>query len=306
MNLQNPVASDDVLEHADWLEGVALKSSAGTASLEDLVSVLRQNGSVDGLGDDQEISDDRGSVTSQGIANDAFAELQKRAVACGDNYPFDLAQGLLTIRKNAEDSVYVLLSLLSSDAPTSGHKGTATLFEHICTDAACAYFGGTDTGVNKLRFGAPRKSPLVKFHSAVDDLCVQIGEGGGCSDTTLIHHGDGGLDVVAWKDFPDKKVGKLIAFGQCAGGNAWRIKADELDGTKFIRKWIRNPFTVEPIRMFFVPRWIGVDFWRETGIDGGIVFDRGRITSLVPSSVDAIGGNWVSTAKNLLRKFRRT
>jgi len=118
--------------------------------------------------------------------------------------------------------------------------------------------------------------------------------------------GDAGLDVVAWKHFPDRKSGKLIAFGQCAGGaTAWEVKASELDGAKFAKKWLREGFAVDPIRMFFVPRWIDPENWRDTGVEGGIVFDRGRITAFASNGDAELQADCETTARTLLTKLRR-
>ena len=34
---------------------------------------------------------------------------------------------------------------------------------------------------------------------------------------------DGGIDVIAWKDFPDKLPGKLYLLGQCASAGIGEI-----------------------------------------------------------------------------------
>ena len=301
-----PTASDGAREHADWLEAAALLSREGCVSMEMLVSIIRRGGTVDAFESEVEDYGDRGSEVSQRIGNDAFAELQARATACNGRYPFAVTQGLLSVNEEAERSIYVLLLLLSGCAPTSGHKGTATLFERICTDAAREYLGGALLGVNALRFGAPRHKPQVKLHEAIDHLCRELGEGGGCAhEAKARHKGDAGLDVVAWKHFPDKKVGKLIAFGQCAGGStAWDLKVNELDGAKFAKKWLREAFAVDPIRMFFLPRWVDSENWRDTGVDAGIVFDRGRIAAFSATRDAKLVGDCEQITKKLLKDFR--
>jgi hypothetical protein len=312
VNFPNPAASDDVVRHADWLEAQALASAEGRASLEDLVGEIRRGGSVDALGEEDEEGDeerdDRGSSTSQRIAHDAFAEIQNRALFCRDRYPFAVSQGLLTLKNEPQKKVYTLLLLMSAKAPTAGHQGTSALFERICSDAAEQYLGGSAKGAKAMRFGTPRRQPIRMFRDAVDHLCTELGEGGGSPEkkrrSERDHSGDGGLDVVAWKHFPDRRAGKLIAFGQCAAGESgWDSKLDELDGIKFVKKFMREPLTVDPIRFFFVPRYIERRRWRNASIDGGIVFDRGRIAALMTRRDDDLMEDCEKTAKRLLKEL---
>ena len=300
-----PTASGSVTEHADWLEMAALKSPDRSISMEALVGVVRRGGSVDGIADGDHT--DRGSEISQQIADDAFLEIENRKAACNGSYPFSVSGRALSVRDGAENSMYTLMLLLSSVAPTSGHTGTAVLFERICTHAAREYFGGATSGVEAWRFGSPRKSPHVTLNQAIDHICKELAEGGGCADRKKgkRNKGDGGLDIVAWKAFPDKKVGKLIAFGQCAGGKTdWEVKASELDGVKFAKKWFREPFAVDPLRVFFIPRWVDSGDWRDIGIDAGIVFDRGRIAAYANQVDTALITDCNRVSIGLLKELR--
>jgi hypothetical protein len=214
-------------------------------------------------------------------------------------------QGLLRVKE--KDAPYNLLLLLSFTNPTSGHGGTAVLFERLCTLAAHNYFGGEENNAEAIRFGAPRKTPFAKFSQAIDNLCGQLGEGMGCKDPALASDtGDRGLDIVAWKHFPDRKPGKLVAFGQCSSGSGdWTKKLNELDGTKFSKKWLQEQLLVPPIRFFFVPRRISNDHWRLVGIDAGIVFDRCRIASCLPELDAVLKRDCANAAKKLATELRK-
>lgn len=275
-----PVASDTTEELADWLELQAVCSVEKLASLESLVRLLRRAGTTDAL---VGLGGDRGSTESQRVGEDAFSEIGSRVSACGANgdYPFEVEQGLIRLKPKMETGVYVFLLLLSQTQPTAGHNGTAALFEHICRHAAHQYLGGANNSAVAVRFGSPRRQPLARFNKAIDDLCLQIGEGGGCRQTKIMDHtGDDGLDIVAWRNFPDLREGKLIAFGQCAGGKGtWEDKLAEMDGRKFASKWFRDQLTIDPVRLFFLPRRVPQEAWHNAGIDGGILFDRCRIVA---------------------------
>lgn len=283
MKQKLPLASDSAETLADWLELEALRSANKSASLETLVQTLRRGGSVDALEEDTDDGDtrtDRGSEKSQQVAADAFSELEGRVIASAGQYPFQVEQGLIRLPDPQQAIPYVALLMLSMVPPSTGHKGTAALFEHLCTHAAHTFLGGVANNAGALRFGAPRRKPHTKFCDAIDHLCVQLAEGGGCKVATATHTGDDGLDIVAWKHFADKKPGKLVAFGQCAGGTTdWDGKLNELDGRKFATKWFRAPLVVDPLRFFFVPRRVANDDWFNASVDGGILFDRCRIAA---------------------------
>lgn len=285
------------------MELEAIRSSARTISLESLVRVIRRSGTTDAVDDGRS---DAGSEISQDVGQDAFAEAEARAVECGpdDGYPFEIGQGFLRLRKGWKSSPYILLLLLSQTEPTTGHQGTAVLFERLCAHAAQRFLGGDDNRVVAYRFGSPRKPPHSKLSQAIDKLCVDLSEGGGCRNPTMASHtGDDGLDIVAWRPFSDRKIGKLVAFGQCATGEGFSNKLNDLDGRKFAQKWFRDPLPVDPVRLFFLPRRIPNQEWEGSSIAGGIVFDRCRIVSCLGDLNAELASDCKVTAKYLLQEL---
>jgi hypothetical protein len=300
MKPPTPVASDPSEILADWIEFDAVLSTEGQSSAENLVRLLRRSGSVDAISGPR---GDQGSALSQTIVEDAFVEIENRSKACGNGYPFAIEQGLLRLVQQPTQSPYVLLLLMSVAVPTPGHRGTAVLFERICSEAALGYLGGVSNGAESIRFGAPRKVPLAKLSQALDDLCARMSEGAGCKfPDKAKHSGDEGLDIVAWRKFPDLKAGQLIAFGQCAGGGGnWQKKLAELDGRKFAQKWFREMFVVDPVRLFFLPRRIPPTDWMHSGIDGGILFDRCRIIACLPNLSLSLASDCAAATGRLLQ-----
>lgn len=298
-----PAASDPTESLADWMEIEALRSQERQTSVAKLTKLIRRTGSTDAivgpLGD-------AGSVASQSVAQEAFAEIENRKKACGPSrYPFDVENGFLKVQPSPEDSPYIWLLLMSVVPPTAGHNGTAALFERLCTRATLGYLGGTANGVTAIRFGSPRRPPLAKLSQAIDDLCKSLREGGRCrSPEKAKHTGDEGLDIVAWRHFPDAKEGKLIAFGQCAAGLVgWQSKLAEMDARAFMKKWLFGTLVVDPVRLFFVPRRIPADDWEHAGIDGGVLFDRCRIVACLNEPDDQLTQQCVALAKALLKRL---
>jgi hypothetical protein len=303
--IQTPSASDATEHLADWMELEARRSADKQTSIASLVKLFRRTGSVDAF---TTASGDAGSQLTQSIAQDAFIEIENRQRACGaDKYPFDVKNGLLRLCAKPEQSPYVLLLLMSFLKPTSGHEGTSVLFEEICALAALGYLGGKANQVTAVRFGSPRKVPLAKLSQAVDNLCLSLGEGGGCSlPNKAKHTGDEGLDIVAWRHFPDAKEGKLIAFGQCAAGTGdWQAKLSEMDANAFMRKWMRTTLIVAPVRLFFIPRRIPIADWQHAGIDAGILFDRCRIVACLSEADIRLQKHCRNTTKGMLSKLKR-
>lgn len=315
-----PVASANHEELADWLELEAVLSADHSSSTEDLVGILRRTSSVDAIEDPDDDSDDGdpGSEQAQAVASSAFSLLEARQLACGGpaNYPFDISGGRLTLRATPESSHYIFMLLLTAVGPTVGPKRIkpAKTFEELCTRAAEGYLGGPTNRAQAFRFGAPRKRPLGKLSQAVDHLCLLLNEGGGCkAPEEADHTGDAQLDIVAWREFPDKDAGKIIAFGQCAAGTTdVGDKMSELNAWAFSMKWFRDPLAVQPVRLFFVPWDYGArrktTRYRHNVIDAGVVFDRCRIIAceslLAPLPVTVEQSKWTTYVLEVMREGR--
>jgi hypothetical protein len=87
---------------------------------------------------------------------------------------------------------------------------------------------------------------------------------------------DMGLDVVAWKHFPDQRRGKVVVFGQCATGENWREKLGEPDLTHW-RRYIA--WHVQPLRVLAVPWTIESDDWDWIEGHGLLTLDRIRASA---------------------------
>lgn len=276
-----PSATDTPERHADWLELCALDRTEDGIAIREFIRDLTISGTTDAVGhyeegEDRDLDEDD---ICEAIAEDAFAELDNRFWACGGDvggYPFRLDSSVLLPHPDINQSAYlfmVLLSLFGKDAGPPDIKG-AKLFEELSAKAANEYIGG-----KAVVFGFPRRTEPRGFADALDKLCRELGEGGGHrrrSDTP--DQKDAKLDIVVWKDFADRKAGKLIVFGQCATGNDWNEKVTELpQPSKWCQRWMIDPPAVDPIRLFFVPHRMEKDKWLGANMEGGILFDRFRI-----------------------------
>ena len=284
-----PPATASPLDHADWIELSAICTGDQNCSINDLVREIRRSGSTDALGDldEAEYCSDVGAEKSIRIAEDAFSEIERRSNACGSMraYPFLVEDGYIEVDKNWDSSVYTVLLLLSSFGHNAGPKKLkgAKLFEEICAEAAKSYFGGPHTHIDALVFGWPRTKNLPRrFDEAVNHLCSKLGEGVRFRTNLTEEYSqkkDDGLDIIVWRDFEDRKQGKIIGFGQCATGKRRDKKTGELDVDEFCSMWMSVQPVVKPRRMFFVANQVEDNKWCEMCIRGGIIFDRCRIAS---------------------------
>ena len=244
--------------------------------------------------------DTRGEI-SERLADAAFAELEERAIAAGDGYPFSVGDQALQLERDAlgTDSTYIFMLLLSSFGVAAG-TGTRVRperdFEDISHAAAESYFGGNEHDGSYL-FAFPRRTKASGFRAAVDELAQKLREGGGAKPVKpAASQKDAHLDLVVWHGFADRRPGQVIAFGQCATGANWSTKLSELPDTRsWCQAWMLEPPCVPAVRMFFVPHRLTREEWDTRATIGGVLFERCRIafhTPQLPSAVRARGMRW--------------
>lgn len=253
----------DPLRLADWLELHALQSSDRNSSQGDLESVLRTV-SICELDDDEQI--ERKTL-------EVFLELEQRVKAAAEAYPFDLDYpGVLQLKSDnwREFPVYVFCLCLSY-YPLRETRVGPKLFERVSCLAAQGYLRGEAVG-----FGSPRDELPSSFDAAIVKMCKLIGEGEYQEQPTL-HRQDDALDLVAWKDFADKKPSKVLMFGQCGAGRNWTDKLGELQPEVFWKQWLIGPVSPLPIRSFFTPYRVQQNMWDFYARKAGVIFDRCRI-----------------------------
>jgi len=283
-----PSASADPVEHADWIELEAIRSLDGASSFEELARYIRMSGTTDSLVDELDPEDphDAGGIQSDTVAINAWAEIEGRFHACGGSqrgYPFDLTEGSLTLRNGWNSSPYVFQLLLCAFGLKAGPEGTYPdrRFEQLSAVAVHNYLGGSDNAAEFCKFGHPREDH-TGFTTALTNLCLRMNAGVvNAKAPRISNQKDGGLDVLAWIPFHDRRTGQLIAFGQCATGQDWRGKLFDTSPYVFREQWMLEAWAPPPVRVFLLPRCIPNDHWREANLKGGIVFDRCRIASLV-------------------------
>ncbi len=271
-----PSSRAHVHELADFAELTCWKDGKTSATaLSRLLGRLGESDYPDGAPEEEEV--DR-------RVEEAYEEIERRQIACGNGYPFIIGDEGLTLQASQETGnpmyvtyKYLLLATrlnMSNNRSHAGIDGTL-LFEELSAEVARVYFGHR---AKSLVFGTAAGS--ANFPERVNDLCSRLGEGGGFIGRDIEDTGakDGKLDIVVWKPFTDDLPGKLIGFGQCKTGSYWEDSVTQLQPSAFREKWLSSAIFVPPIRMFFIAEDLASSPKRRgVALDAGLLFDRCRI-----------------------------
>jgi hypothetical protein len=250
---------------ADWLELTAILSSDGNASRGDLERTLRR----------ASLSEMRDDLAVEQKLLEVFEEIEQRWKAAASAYPFEVDYGTLQTKSTWHQfPAYAFCLCLSYfGSPTLQPR---KLFELVSGAAAKAFVYG-----NAVDFGSPRHVLSAAFPDAVSQLCALIGEGDRYAGLPTLGQKDAKLDLVAWRDFPDRNPSKLLMLGQCASGSDWEGKIRELNPRAFFANWTRETPASPLISSLFIPHRIERKKWKSIARNSdGIVFDRCRIAYL--------------------------
>jgi hypothetical protein len=279
--LRLPLPATDPIALADWMELSAVMSRDRNYSAGDLERVLRPAGVLEASTTELDaLPDDVDSPSRDGVERkslEVFAELEARQTAAGASYPFRVAGGLVQFQGNLREfSAYLFCLCLSYSKFSHGarnHRFPRRLFEDLAVIAARNYVGG-----EAARFASPRTDLPGSFRPALRELCSRMKDGAEHRHQPARAGQDRTLDIVAWKDSPDKLAGKLLLFGQCASGHNWEGKLAELQPPAFCAMWFQ-PLPYSPItKAFFVPHRVNLKRWESIHRSGGIFFDRCRLS----------------------------
>lgn len=171
---------------------------------------------------------------------DVLLELQSRPKYSSAGYPFDFGKFSVKLNENEGllKDVYLFLLLctrfnMTNNKVHDGIDGTL-LFEKLCAYVAKEYFGENSTS---FVFGTAEAG---SFPEKVRNMIIKIGEGDSFKNpnNTPPTKNDDSVDIVVWKEFADKRIGKLIGFGQCkTGTSSWRDDKHKLKPRDFCARW---------------------------------------------------------------------
>jgi hypothetical protein len=271
-SLPAPPPLERVVEFCDWIELAMILSQLEKTSRADLRTALKGMGVVD---------DD-----SADSLEFAFQEVVRRKMLSADGYPFSFSQGLVEFnRASPAAASYTFLLLLSMLRFSKKDEANAELiFDNLVLHALRNYLGPMSVGV---RFGTPASGDRpTRFHDALDWLSGHLGCSLGTGARKPPKRNDGGLDVVAWAPFKDRRMGYIAIMAQCTIQVEWRSKAKDIVDELWMG-WLdigRAPVTCLAVP-FALPR--NYEKWDEVRRTVTLILERSRLSALLSRQVPA-------------------
>lgn len=275
MPIRGPDLRESRSRKADWFEVQSLASPRETAPRELVHDISDFLEDESGDEDEGNFSEREGAADILGSereerADEVLEELAHREKVLGSYYPFKINHDdhgqswTLKLRpdngskgKERRARLYYTFCLLVSamrdgtielDSFPDLKKEVPKLFENIACKAAEGVIGG-----EAYNFGWPREDKS-SFRDALKELCQKLGMGKITHEThpkwSSGKEKDVGIDVVAWRDFPDKWPGKLILYGQTASGCHWEDKGVNPER---LHDWFSEPPTKHYMPAIFTP-----------------------------------------------------
>jgi hypothetical protein len=233
---------------ADWIETSILVSSSGHFGRDKL--------------DDLATTEVRARPASVSMALDVMA---RRGAVLGSAYPFLVNEMAVLRRATPLASCYASLLFLTPGSvarQTVRQADTAEMGDVLeeISEVALANLWGS--GGSALRFGYPSKHGRPEaFDQAVPWLAQKIGVEPGRGYRPP-RRKDGGVDVVAWRQFADRRPGFPIALAQCTIQAETFTKTTDVD-VRLWASWLA--MDVDPLSLLVIPgtiRAAGPD-WRQ-------------------------------------------
>lgn len=257
---------------ADWLEVSLLVSASGHLPFDRALQ----------LGHDElNISPSQTAM--------AISVMDRRASVLGELYPFEVIGGIAIRRRAASSfaSTYAKLLMLTPSSvarlllPGLGVAQMAELLEGVAQRALMNFWG---PGGEAVLFSYPSLIGRPRgFDQAVVWLAAKIGVQPG-KGYRPPRRKDGGVDVVAWRRFRDRRPGFPIALAQCTIQEEAYTKTTDID----VRLWATwLAMDSDPVSILVLPgtiRRAGPEWGQLTSVV--TVLDRLRLVELLGRSTE--------------------
>jgi hypothetical protein len=283
-----PQNLQDTIALADWLELSGLVADDTNSSRGDLERQIKKSGTVEDESEDEAINR---------ILDEVFIELDKRANAVGDGYPFEITNSLVTRRAVFRDTYlpYIFCLCLSNfGSPPMAAKvvNPRLLFEHISSLSLEGFLGGKALVLGTGRLLEDEKTTVKGFAGVIDQLAEFIGEGDGFKQQNTLSRKDDGIDVVGIKHLGGPRLSNLVVYGQCASGADWQTsgKLSQCQPEAFFDQWMLGHKISPPIRSYFIPYIVEDAKFVWAARKSGLLFERLRVSKW--ASAHANLGNW--------------
>ena len=213
-------------------------------------------------------------------SSEVYQEIERRSSLLRDAYPFKIKDNQITYQESKSYFYEFCLAISSAQNITKGvNRHFPRIFERMSALLVKFYLGHDSECIH---VGSPRNpdigkgfvSAMQKVHEVTNEFVWNPVQDFGSDPRTT---GDEGLDFIAWKNTPDRRKGRLFIIGQCACGDDWKTKFNDLNLGK-ITKWF-NPlcYAQPPVRAFSTPYHLSDINLINAQFEAGLVFDRARL-----------------------------
>lgn len=287
------------ITNADQVEFQSILS--GSAVLETGVYDERLSGESEDmavLDNDVEIWHKQ-DVTLDGEVGPIRDEILRRINLLGPAYPFTLSRNSLNYQPSLSKFYeYCLGICLAPNVTKNPFVKLPRSFERVTADLVKSYMG---VHSKSFHTGAPRDAANgTTFEAAMQNLSLACSnsvewrwspEPGYPEETSI--GGDGGVDFVVWKRALDKRIGQLFIVGQCACGNDWDTKFNDLREDR-LKPWFRPLTYVNFVRCFATPFMLSDGNFLAAHHEAGWTLDRARLVMMAESAChEAEYQNWI-------------
>ena len=270
-------------EEADHVEYAALTYGASVIDIglyDDRISGVANDFEIENAYSGPQESWHRLDIATDEAVGNIGKEIDRRSDILGSAYPFKLSGGTLRYCPGQMKIYEFMLSVSCSPNLTKGKfADIPRTFERVTTVLVARYFGDYAKGWHT---GWPRDGSM-SFQDMAQELNTCTGEWIWEPQHDDLNFGsvkDEGCDFVVWLTPSDqRKIGSLFVLGQCACGNDWQVKYEQLSIEK-LRRWFNPLSYVHPVRSFATPRHVEDVTLREASRQAGLLFDRARLTAI--------------------------
>lgn len=237
---------------------------------------------IDGQNEEEWMIEDKGKDI---LVGQIAEHIQWRANILQEMYPFEYNSNHLTLKKSPSPVYLFCLCVSMINNLTKGENvKLPRFFEIMAGQLFTKYFS---SNAKHMHTGWPRSDGNPKIYKDLaDKLKTSIASNtnewswrveNGLNDEDALRIKDCGVDFVTWLDFLDKRDGRLFALGQCACGNDWPTKFNDIKVEK-LNPWFHPLTYIKCVKVFSTPYLLVDEMIREASSEAGIVFDRVRLT----------------------------
>ena len=254
-------------EFADLIELLILSQSRSTFSVDKIRDLFPEYLNVDEI--------------RVGIA---LEEMRRRSKILGPKYPYDVTSSRVLPQESPSIYRYLLATAfraLLEEIEVGEQEPLSKRFEELAEFCLSDFFG---EGTQLVNFGVP--SALGRpsnFPEAIEWLAHRIGIESGRAYRSPRRQ-DGGVDLILWRNFGDRKSGIPIVLVQATIQQDLLNKSRDID-LRLWSGWLS--MDVDPLMALCSPQVVGnIEIWNEISRNC-LLFDRIRMTQLSPSSFES-------------------